>query len=170
MKNLKKLLFVSLFFILNACFNHADDITIYRSGKIELVSTIEISDKEADKDQVNEEIEKKIAQLKKEGWYVSYKWKKKSKPYKIIFTASNNIDKIHEYQVETEGDTPSGIYIYKKFSDKQYVVTFDLLSDANNRILNLSRNSLPLYRVNDDGKLEFTRNIKSEKKYYVVLD
>ncbi|WP_159018131.1 hypothetical protein [Algibacter sp. L3A6] len=170
MKNLKKLLIVPLFFILNACFNQVDDITIYRSGKIELITTIEITDKEADKDQVNEEIEKKVAQLKKEGWYVSYKWKKKSKPYKIIFTASNNIDKIHEYQVETEGDTPSGIYISKKFTDKQYVVTFDLLPDANNRSLNLTGNSLPLYRVNDDGKLEATRNIKSEKKYYVVLD
>lgn len=170
MRNIKKLLFVSLFFILNACFNHADDITIYRSGKIELVSTIEITDKEVDKAKVKEKINEKIKLLKEEGWDVSYKWKKKSKPYKIIFTASNNLNKIHEYQVETEGDTPSGIYIYKKFSDKQYVVTFDLLADANNRILNLSSNSLPLYRVNDDGELEATRNIESKKKYYVVLD
>ena len=170
MRNIKKLVFVSLFFILNACFNHADDISILPSGKINIKSTIEITDKEADKAKVKEEINEKIKLLKEEGWDVTYAWKKKSKPYKIIFNARNTLDKLYKYQKETDGETPSGIYIYKKFSDKQYVVTFDLLPDANHRLLGLKEYSLPLYLVNDDGELEATRSIKSEKKYYVVLD
>lgn len=169
MRSLKKIFFISLFFVLYACFDQVDDVTIYKSGKIELVTTIEITDKEADRDKVKEEIKARVKSLKKEGWKVSYKWKRKSKPYKIKFTASNNLNKLYEYQQETEGENPSGVYIYKKFSEKQYVISFDILESANNRTLNLSKNSLSLYRKNENDKLEEFRKIESEKYYYVFL-
>ncbi len=170
MKNFKKLLLLSLFFIFFACFNQVDDITIFKSGRIEMVTTIEITDKDTDKDKVKEEIKKKVALLKEEGWNVTYKWKKNSKPYKIKFTASNTLNNLYEYQKKTQGDTPSGVYIHKKFADNQYVLSFDLLKDANNRIVNLSSKSLSLYTVDDNDKLKEHRNIKSEKYYYVLLD
>lgn len=76
MKNLKKLFFLLIFFAFFACFNQVDDVRIFKSGRIELVTTIEITDKEMDRDRVKEEIKKKIELLKEEGWNVSYKWKK----------------------------------------------------------------------------------------------
>jgi hypothetical protein len=169
MRSLKKIFFVSLFLVFIACFNQVDEVTISKSGKIELVTTIEITDKEADRDKVKEEINARVKSLKKEGWTVSYKWKSKSKPYKIKFTASNNLNKLYEYQKETEGVNPSGVYIYKKFSEKQYVISFDLLESANNRILNLSKKSIPLYHMDENDKLKELRRIESEKYYYVFL-
>jgi hypothetical protein len=170
MKHLKKLFILSLFFLCYACFDQEDDVTIYKSGKIELFTTIEITEESADIDDVKEEVDSKIELLEKAGWNVSHKWIRKSKPYKIEFTASNTLNKLYEYQKETEGESPSGVYITKKFSDKEYVVTFDLMKDANNRILNLSKNSLSFFSIDENEKLKELRRIKSEKNYYVFLD
>lgn len=95
---------------------------------------------------------------------------KKSKPYKIKFTASNTLNKLYEYQKKTGGDTPSGVYIVKKFSETQFVVSFDLIQDANNRVVNLNDKSLSLYDVDENDKLKEFRRIESEKYYYVLLD
>lgn len=169
MRGFKKIIIFSVFFILYSCFNHTDEVTIYKSGKIELVSTIEITDKETGKADVKEEIKDRINALKKEGWKVSHKWTKKSKPYKIRFKASNNLTTLYNYQKQTKGNTPSGVYITKKFSEKQYVISFDLLKDANNRVINLNNKSISLFRLGDNDDLIESRRIKSEKNYYVFL-
>lgn len=169
MKKLKKIIFVSIFFILYACFNQVDEVTISKSGKIELVTTIEVTAEEVDKKSVQDEIDARVKSLKKAGWKVSYKWKSKSEPYKVKFTISNTLNKLYEYQKKPEDVNPSGVYIYKKFSEKQYVISFDLIKDANNRTINLSKKSVSLYRKYGDNKLKKFRNIESEKYYYVFL-
>ena len=169
MRNFKKLFFLSLFFVLYACFNQVDTITISKSGKIKLVSTIEIT-VESEKDVVKDAIKSRIKTLKDEGWKVSYKWEKRSKPYQIKVTASNTLQQLYEYQSKTKKSSSFGVNIYKKFSDKRYAISFDILKDANNRILNLNKKSLPLYRIGENDKLYKLRNIKSKTDYYVLLD
>jgi len=171
MKKIHLLLLGLILLVLNSCFDHHDEITIYNSGRIELVSTIVVTTEEYTKDEVKENIEERVTALKKAGWTVKHKWKKKSHPYKIEFELSNTIHRMYDYHVETEGGSGgSGIYIYKKFSDKQYVISFDLLGDASNRTLTLTNNSIPLYAAGKDNTAEPTRTIKSENRYYMMLD
>ena len=156
--------------LLSSCFDHYDQVSIDSNGMISLTSTIKITDEEADKSKVKEEIELMVKDLKKAGWDVSYKWVNKSKPYKIEFLGTNTIDHLYQYQQENNGFTPSGVWIDKKFSDKQYVISFDKLEDANNRIIDLKYNSLSLYRPSGEDDIEEFRKIESDLYYYLFLD
>lgn len=169
MKKLQQLVLLFAMFLLLGCFTQTDIITFYKSGKVELIATIEITDDDATKDKVKEEVEERVKNLKKEGWKVSYKWKKRSKPYKLEFTATNTLKRIHNYNVETEGENPSGIYIYKNFDDEQFVFDIDLLENCESRTITLGKNSLPLYTV-EDNKRKRVYNIESEETYYVFLE
>lgn len=169
MKNLKKLLLLPLFLLIVSCFEQEDEVKISESGKIEMISTIIIKNDEADLDYVDSEINVRLKSLKKEGWEVSYKWKKKSRPYEIEFVSTNTLNNLYNYQKKTEGENPSGVYVYKKYSDKLFVISFEFMKDTEKRTIILDSKSLPLYLMNEDEKLVAKRIVTSKKFYHVLL-
>lgn len=170
MKNLKKLLLLPLLFLIVSCFEQEDEVKISKSGKIEMISTIIVKNDEADLDYVASEINVRLKSLKEEGWEVSYKWKKKSRPYEIEFISTNTLNNLYNYQKKTEGENPSGVYIYKKHSEQQYVISFEFMEDTDKRTIILDHKSLPLYLMNKDEKLVAKRDVTSKQFYYVLLD
>ncbi|MFC6269698.1 hypothetical protein [Frigoriflavimonas asaccharolytica] len=168
MRNLKILALLSLFVLFCSCFEHEDEVTISKTGKIDIVSIIKVNSNES-KAEVQEALSHEFTQLKKAGWNVSYRWMTATKPYKIQFVGSNTLNNIYNYIEKTKGENPSGIYVSKKYSDTEFAVTFDLLTDADNRIVRLGKKSLPLYSFADKDKLQSVRNIESKKNYIVIL-
>lgn len=168
MRNFKILSLLSFFVLFCSCFEHEDDVTITKSGNIEVVSTINVKSGDS-KTEVQEGINTQLIELKKEGWKISYKWIKESKPFKIKFTATNTLNNLYNYQEKTKGENPSGIYIVKKYAANQYALSFDLLMDADNRLINLNKNSIPFYRIDANDDLKKVSNIESKKNYIVIL-
>lgn len=172
MKNLIRLIPIAFIFILTSCFNHDDQMTISKSGNISVISTIQITDDELEKETIEDEVSKIVDDLKDEGWAVSYKWKKKKSPYRIEFISSNSLKKMFHYQQEY--GTASGINVLKNFSDEQYVVSFEKLENADNRSIHLSSSSLSLHRLEDDDEVTEVRDVVgngiTDFYYYIMLD
>lgn len=175
MKNFKLLFLISVLFLFAGCFDQVDNVTINSSGRISMTSIIEVTKEDAEKDDVKKEISSRVADLEKEGWSVKQKWIKKSKPYKIKFTLVNSVHYLYKYQQKNGGDTPSGVWVSKKFRQNEYIISFDKVKDADSRTVSLSSSSLPLYRHDSPGdadrkKLKSYRKITSDKQYYLLLN
>ncbi len=170
-KTIKKIIVVALLLAIVACFTQSDDVTISKSGKIELESIVEISENETFR-AIAKEIDYKTIGLEDEGWKVSYTWLSKSMPYKVKFNISNTVQNLYSLQQvqKSQGvNSPSGVKISAGNSNN-YLITFDVVEYGTSRTIKLSSKSLPVYRFNEsNGRIAF-KKLESGVQYSLFLN
>lgn len=107
---------VLLSFMLTACWEQNDVLTIAGNGDIEVESKIEITDDSFSYEEIQEISDEFISHLTKGGWTIEKQWKSEKKPYQMLIIGSGNIHKITDR---------SDFYELKKTSDNVYEVVFE---------------------------------------------